>query len=108
MLVSKETISDYSLRLGDLLKLRTFDRANGRFEVVPFHVVGVVQEFPAAPRDSFMVANLDYLERATHDLGPNILFVKASGDPVAASRQVAAQTRARGTLVKDDSGQSRP
>ncbi|TML96807.1 MAG: ABC transporter permease [Actinobacteria bacterium] len=101
VLVSRETISDYSLRLGDLLKLRTLDRANGRFKVVPFHVVGVVQEFPAAPRDSFMVANLGYLERATHDPGPNVLFVKANGDPVAASRQVAAQTRAQGTLVKN-------
>jgi putative ABC transport system permease protein len=101
VLVSRETISDYSLRLGDLLKLRTLDRANGRFKVVPFHVVGVVQEFPAAPRDSFMVANLSYLERATHDPGPNLLFVKASGDPVAASKQVAAQTRAQGTLVKN-------
>lgn len=101
VLVSKETISDYSLRLGDLLKLRTLDRANGHFKVVPFHVVGVVQEFPAAPRDSFMVANLDYLASATHDPGPNVLFVKARGDPVAASRQVAAQTRAEGTLVKN-------
>ena len=101
VLVSKETISDYSLRLGDLLKLRTLDRANGHFKVVPFHVVGVVQEFPAAPRDSFMVANLGYLTRVTHDPGPNVLFVKASGDPVAASRQVAAQTRAEGTLVKN-------
>jgi len=101
VLVSRETISDYSLRLGDLLKLRTLDRASGRFRVVPFHVAGVVQEFPAAPRDSFMVANLDYLVRATHDAGPNVLFVKASGDPVAVSRHVAATTRAQGTLVKN-------
>jgi putative ABC transport system permease protein len=101
VLVSRETISDYSLRLGDLLKLRTLDRANGRFKVVPFHVVGVVQEFPSAPRDSFMVANLAYLERATHDPGPNVLFVKAGGDPVTVASRVAAQTRAQGTLVKN-------
>jgi putative ABC transport system permease protein len=101
VLVSRETISDYSLRLGDLLKLRTLDRANGRFKVVPFHVVGVVQEFPSAPRDSFMVANLAYLERATHDPGPNVLFVKAGGDPVTVASRVAAETRAQGTLVKN-------
>ena len=101
VLVSRETISDYSLRLGDLLKLRTLDRASGRFKVVPFHVAGVVQEFPAAPRDSFMVANLAYLERATHDPGPNLLFVKARADPVALARQVAARTRAQGALVKN-------
>jgi putative ABC transport system permease protein len=101
VLVSRETISDYSLRLGDLLKLRTLDRANGRFKIVPFHVAGVVQEFPAAPRDSFMVSNLAYLEHATHDPGPNVLFVKARGDPVAVAREVAAQTRAQGTVVKN-------
>ena len=43
----------------------------------------------------------DYLERATQDPGPNVLFVKASGDPVVVARQVAAQTRAQGTLVKN-------
>src|SRR5437588_740767 len=99
--VPRATVSDYSLRLGDLLKLRTLDRASGRFRVVPFHVAGVVQEFPAAPRASVMVANPDYRVRATHDAGPNVLFVKASGDPVAVSRHVAATTRAQGTLVKN-------
>jgi putative ABC transport system permease protein len=101
VLVSKETVSDYSLRLGDLLKLRTLDRASGRFKVVPFHVAGVVQEFPSAPHDSFMVADLAYLERATHDPGANVLFVKASGDPVAVASRVAAATRSQGTLVKN-------
>ena len=37
----------------------------GRFRVAPFHVVGIVQEFPSAPKDSFMVANLGYLEQLT-------------------------------------------
>ena len=101
ILVSKETISDYSLRLGDLLRLRVLDRARGRFRVVPFHVVGVVQEFPAAPRDSFMVTNLAYLEQATHDGGPNVIFVKASGNPVALHHRVAAATASAGTVVND-------
>src|SRR5206468_3604216 len=86
---------------GSPARRRTLDRASGRFKVVPFHVAGVVQEFPAAPRDSFMVANLAYLERATHDPGPNLLFVKARADPVALARQVAARTRAQGALVKN-------
>src|SRR5439155_12706378 len=73
VLVSKETIGDYSLALGDLLKLRVLDHRDGRFHVVPFHVVGIVQEFPAAPRDSFMVANLGYLRAVSHDTGPNLL-----------------------------------
>jgi len=101
VLVSRETITDYSLALGDLLRLRLLDRATGRFHVVPFHVVGVVQEFPAAPRDSFMVANLGYLERATHDPGPNVVFVKAAGDPVGLANRIAAETKSSGTLVKN-------
>jgi putative ABC transport system permease protein len=101
VLVSKETIGDYSLRIGDLLKLRVLDRRTGRFRVVPFHVVGVVQEFPSAPRDSFMVANLAYVERVTHDPGPNVVFAKAPGDPAAVAHRVAAATRAAGVSVKD-------
>ena len=66
VLVSKETISDYSLKIGDLLKLRVLDHRTGKFHVVPFHVAGIVQEFPSAPRDSFMVANVGYLQAADH------------------------------------------
>ena len=106
ILVSKETINDYSLRLGDLLKLRVLDHATGSFHVVPFHVVGVVQEFPSAPRDSFMVANISYLERATHDSGPNVVFVKSAGDPAALAHRIAAATRTDGTIVKDIRGQA--
>jgi putative ABC transport system permease protein len=99
ILVSKETISDYSLRPGDLLKLRVLDRRPGTFRVVPFHVVGVVQEFPSAPKDSFMVANIAYLQRVTNDPGPNVIFVKANGDPATVSRRVAQATQADGTIV---------
>jgi putative ABC transport system permease protein len=101
ILVSKETITDYSLRVGDLLKLRVLDRASGRFTVAPFHVVGIVQEFPSAPRDSFMVANLAQLERVTHGTGPNVAFVKAKGDASLLASRIAAATRADGTIVKD-------
>ncbi|HEY2282757.1 MAG TPA: ABC transporter permease [Solirubrobacteraceae bacterium] len=100
ILVSKETISDYSLRTGDLLKLRVLDHAHGRFHVVPFHVVGVVQEFPSAPRDSFMVTNLSYLQAADHAGGPNVVFTKSS-DPQATAVRVAAATSANGTIVKN-------
>ena len=101
ILVSKETVTDYSLHEGDLLKLRTLDHRTGAFHVVPFHVVGVVQEFPSAPRDSFMVANRSYLLHATHDPGPNVVFAKASGNPATVARRVAAATAGQGTLVKN-------
>ncbi len=106
VLVSKETITDYSLSIGDLLKLRLLDRRTGTFRVVPFHVVGVVQEFPSAPRDSFMVANLAYIGHATHDLGPNVVFAKTNADPAHVAQRVATATRADGTAVKDIRGQT--
>jgi putative ABC transport system permease protein len=101
VVVSKETIADYSLKLNDLLRLRVLDRSSGSFRVVPFHVVGVVQEFPSAPRDSFMVTNLAYLQAVTHDPGPNVIFARATGDPAAVGRRVAAAISSFGTTVKD-------
>ena len=101
ILVSKETITDYSLKVGDLLRLRVLDHRSGRFRVVPFHVVGTVQEFPSAPRDSFMVANLSYLSHADRAGGPNVVFAKASEDPATVASRVAAATRADGVIVKD-------
>jgi len=60
-----------------------------------------VQEFPSAPKDSFMVTNLPYLQAATHDPGPNVIFVKAKGDPASLSHRLAAATRGDGALVKN-------
>jgi putative ABC transport system permease protein len=101
IMVSLETITDYSLQQGDLLKLRVLDQRTGQFRVVPFHVVGTVQEFPSAPRDSFMVANLSYLESASHAPGPNVVFAKTSGDPRAVAQQVAAATHGYGAQVQN-------
>jgi putative ABC transport system permease protein len=100
ILVSLETINDYSLHPGDLLRLRVLDQSTGRFRIAPFHVMGTVQEFPSAPRDSFMVANLSYLNQLTHS-GPNVVFAKTSGSPTAVASRVAAATAPLGTEVKN-------
>jgi putative ABC transport system permease protein len=105
ILVSKETIADYQLHLGDLLNLRVLDHRSGRFKVAPFHVAGIVQEFPSAPRDSFMVANLAYLQSLDHVGGPNVVFASAA-DPSGTARAVAAATRTDGTVVKNISEQA--
>ena len=105
ILVSQETITDYQLKMGDLLRLRVLDHATGNFVVAPFHVVGVVLEFPSAPKDSFMVTNLPYLLSVTHDPGPNTVFAAASGDPTAVAARVAQATAADGTTVKDITSQ---
>jgi putative ABC transport system permease protein len=100
ILVSLETINDYSLRPGDLLRLRVLDQSTGRFRVAPFHVIGTVQEFPSAPRDSFMVANLSYLDKLTHS-GPNVILAKTTGSAPAVANRVAAATAPLGTEVKN-------
>ncbi len=96
IVVSKETITDFSLKNGDLLRLRVLDQRTGRFQIVPFHVAGIVQEFPSAPKDSFMVANLSYLESVTHAGGPNVVFAKVNGYPPDVARRVAVATSAPG------------
>jgi putative ABC transport system permease protein len=101
IIVSKETITDYSLKVGDLLRLRVLDHHSGKFRIVPFHVVGTVQEFPSAPRDSFMVANLSYLQKADRAGGPNAVFASVSEDPAAVASRVAAATKGFGVSVKD-------
>jgi putative ABC transport system permease protein len=106
ILVSKETITDYSLNLGDLLKLRTLDHRTGTFHVVPFHVAGIVQEFPSAPKDSFMVANLSYILQATHDPGANVVFAQTNGDPSHVARAVAARVTSKGAIVKNITDQA--
>jgi putative ABC transport system permease protein len=100
IIVSKETIADYQLNIGDLLNLRVLDHSTGKFNVVPFHVAGIVQEFPSAPRDSFMIANLPYLQSVDHAGGPNVVFAKAS-DPSGTAGAVAAVTKGDGTIVKN-------
>ena len=106
ILVSRETITDYSLGIGDLLRLRVLDRHTGKLRVAPFHVLGIVQEFPSAPRDSFMVVNRDYLLSVTHDVGPNVIFAKTTGNAAAVARRVRDATRAEGVLVKDITSQT--
>ncbi|MDX6637035.1 MAG: putative transport system permease protein, partial [Solirubrobacterales bacterium] len=101
ILVSLETITDYSLKQGDLLKLRVLDQRTGRFKVAPFHVVGTVQEFPSAPRDSFMVANSSYLDSLTQSGGPNVVFAKTTGGPGSVAAAVAAATRKQGATVNN-------
>ena len=100
ILVSKETITDYSLSPGSLLRLRVLDQRTGRFRVAPFHVIGTVQEFPSAPRDSFMVTNLDYLNQVTNST-PNVVFAKTGGGAPVVAARVASATRSLGTEVKN-------
>ncbi|PJM98857.1 ABC transporter permease [Streptomyces sp. CB01201] len=65
LLVSEETIKDFQLRPGDTVNLRLQDNRTKALTTVPFHYAGIVKEFPTAPKDSFFVANAEYIARAT-------------------------------------------
>jgi putative ABC transport system permease protein len=93
VLASEETVSDFQLQPGDTLNLRLQSAADHQYHVVPFRFVGVAREFPTAPRDSFLVANADYIGEKTGDAAAEIVLMRASGDPepvAAAARTVFA------------------
>ena len=95
-LLSQETLHDYQLHSGDLVKLRLKD-STGQYKAVPFHVVGVVTEFATAPRDSFVLANRSYLTTTTGLSAVQTLLVRTDSP-----KHVAAQIRAPvGALIND-------
>jgi putative ABC transport system permease protein len=93
VLVSAETVTDYQLHLGDSLQLRVQNTAGGGPVTATFHYVGVANEFPTAPKDSFLVANADYLTQVTGNDSVAAFLVDAGGrgDPalIDALRQAA-------------------
>jgi putative ABC transport system permease protein len=97
VLVSEETVNDFRLQPGDLLRLRMQSAADHAYHVVPFHYVGVVREFPTAPRDSFIVANATYVAARTRSSAYQTLLVRTSASPPA----VAARVRG---LIPSSSG----
>jgi putative ABC transport system permease protein len=89
VLVSQETVDDYRLALGDPINLRLQAANDHQYHAVPFRVVGVVREFPTAPKDSFLVANGDYIAKVTGLGGAEVVLLRTSGDPAAVA--VAAE-----------------
>ncbi len=65
VLLSAETLHDYQLHPGDLIRIRLQSGADHAYRPVDFHVVGQVTEWPTAPKDSFIVANADYITAQT-------------------------------------------
>jgi putative ABC transport system permease protein len=79
VLVAQETINDYQLARGDAINLRLQTRSDGGYHAIPFHIVGVVREFPTAPRDSFLVANAAYVADKTGFPDSETVLMHASG-----------------------------
>ncbi len=84
ILVSAETAKDYSIVAGDRIRIRAPD-GQGRLVEVDFHMAGIALEFPTAPKDAFLVANLDYLARQTGNRAISFVLASATGDPSAAA-----------------------
>lgn len=89
VLVSEETVRDFQLVPGDRLNLRLQDARNHQYHIIPFRFIGVVREFPTAPKDSFLVANASYIARVTGNDAREIVLIKTAGD----SSKVAAIVR---------------
>jgi putative ABC transport system permease protein len=92
ILVSAETVKDYQLQPGARINLRLQDAATHQLQTVPFHYVGIVSEFPTAPKDSFFVANASYVAARTGSDAVGAFLVDTGGSDTAA---VAARIRTR-------------
>jgi putative ABC transport system permease protein len=88
VLVSQETVNDFQLNPGDQLNLRLQNSADHQYHVIPFHFIGVVREFPTAPKDSFLVANASYVAEQTGTPAAEIVLLRAAGDPAALAARV--------------------
>lgn len=84
ILVSEETVKDFQLHPGDQLTLRLQDGRTKEYTDVLFHYAGVVREFPTAPRDSFLVANADYVAQQTGTDAVGSFLVDTAGTDTAA------------------------
>jgi putative ABC transport system permease protein len=92
VLVSAETVQDFQLHPGDLIRLRLQDGRTKRFMTVPFHYAGVAKEFPTAPTDSFIVADSGYVARMTGNDAVGTALVQTDGSSPAT---VAARLRGK-------------
>jgi putative ABC transport system permease protein len=102
ILVSAETVKDFQLSKGDLIRLRLQDGRTKRFKTVPFHYVGVAKEFPTAPKDSFFVANQSYVAKATGSDAVGAFLVQTDGtNPGVVARRLRGRlgTSARVTDI---------
>ena len=103
ILVSKETITDYSLKLGDLLQPA---RARPPHRPLPRRALPRRRHRAGVPLGAARTRSWSptsrYLQAADHAGGPNVVFAKASGDPAAVARRGRApRPRADGTIVKN-------
>lgn len=86
--VSVETALDYQLNLGDQITLRLKGKDH-QYHPVPFQFIGIVNKFPTAPKDSFFVANADYITQQTGVNAYETVLMKTNQPP----NKIATQAR---------------
>jgi putative ABC transport system permease protein len=99
VLVSEETINDFQLKPGDLVNLRLLNMKDHQYHVIPFHLIGMVREFPTAPKDSFLVANSTYIAGQTGSNAHEVVMLRTDKNPVELAK-LAAQVVSPLTGVK--------
>ncbi len=105
-LVSEETVQDFQLQLGDVINLRLVSAADHQYHPVPFRFIGVAREFPTAPKDSFIVANADYVAKMTGSDTSEYVLMRARGDPAVLAGQAASALAADPSIKVVDIGQA--
>ena len=98
-LLSAETIHDYQLHPGDNVRLRLQTGPNHTYKPVAFKVVGVVKEFPTAPKDSFIIANSSFLTQVTGSNAVGTFLIKSATPPATAA--ALRQSVPAGAVVHD-------
>jgi putative ABC transport system permease protein len=100
ILVAAETVKDFQLHPGDLIKLRLQNGRTKQFVTVPFHYAGVAKEFPTAPTDSFLVANSDYVAKATGSDAVGTFLIQTDGtSPRTVAQRVRKQVGTSGQVT---------
>ena len=88
VLLSKQTVNDFQLKLGDLVNLRLQSAKDHQYHPVPFHFIGVVREFSTAPKNSFILANEGYVASQTGDPAREVVLIKGNVPPAQLAKSI--------------------
>jgi len=99
VLLSAETLHDYQLRPGDLIRIRLQTGTTHTYRPVRFHVIGQVTEWPTAPKDSFIVANASYVAARTGSDAVGTFLVSTS-TPSSTAAAIRARLLDLGSAAK--------
>jgi len=93
-------VTDFQLSVGDTINLRLPNAKTRQHEVVPFHYIGVVSEFPTAPKDSFFVTNANYVAQQTSNDAVGAFLIDTGGrDTTAVAERIRALVGASATVT---------